>query len=78
MGKFYALKSYLNFGKHKGRRVEEVLGVNPDYLQWCLDNIEWFSLDNEANQELLDTLDEYREYDDETWHPGHPSNHGDR
>lgn len=52
MSKPFGLKSRLNFGKHKGEEVQDVILEHPDYLLWCLDNIEWFELTPEAREEL--------------------------
>lgn len=34
------------FGKYKGRSVIDVLNENPAYVEWCINNIKWFSLDD--------------------------------
>jgi len=33
-----------NFGKYKGKPYNEVLGLNPHYIYWCHQNVEWFEL----------------------------------
>jgi len=47
------LDSVLTFGKYKGRTVASVSEADPQYLEWCLENIADFPLDQEA----LDRLD---------------------
>lgn len=61
----FGLKSKLTFGKYKGDTVEEVLNNKPSYLEWAIDTIEWFELDEEAQGELEKTF--YDELDDDTW-----------
>lgn len=45
------LRSVLNFGKYKGKKVSEVLKTDPTYLQWAINNTNSF-----PNQELIDEL----------------------
>lgn len=33
-----------NFGKHKGKRVEEVIIEDPNYVRWCASNVDGFKL----------------------------------
>lgn len=59
-----ALKKYppkgfdyvLRFGKHQGETILEVLKSTPDYLWWCIDNVDGFELENEAYEKLCQTL----------------------
>ena len=44
---FY-LYSSLTFGKYKGKTVEEVMTLDPGYLLWAYNNIEWFTIDKET------------------------------
>lgn len=44
--KVHQLKDVMNFGKHKGWTVEQVLNRKPDYLLWAQDAIEWFEVDD--------------------------------
>lgn len=43
------------FGKYKGRSVIDVLNENPAYVEWCINNIKWFSLDD-TEQKLLNEI----------------------
>lgn len=43
------------FGKYKGRSVIEVLNENPAYVEWCINNIKWFSLDD-TEQKMLNEI----------------------
>jgi len=49
----YNIDSTINFGKHSGRTLFDVINTYPSYIQWCLDNVAWFRLDEKA----LDILD---------------------
>jgi hypothetical protein len=35
------------FGKYKGRRVRDIISVDPEYVSWASWNVEWFELDAE-------------------------------
>jgi len=41
----YDLDSILDFGKYKGRTVEDVLDEDPRYLLWALESVERFETD---------------------------------
>lgn len=51
------LDSVLAFGKHQGKTVAFVSETDPMYLEWCLNNIDGFELDEEADQRLDLDLD---------------------
>jgi hypothetical protein len=48
------LADYFYFGKYKDRIVEDVISEDADYVRWAVENIEWFSLKEDA-QEFLDS-----------------------
>lgn len=50
------LKSRLTFGEHVGLTVKEVLQEAPTYIEWALDEVEYFELDEEAAAALEKTL----------------------
>lgn len=54
------------FGKYKGHSVMSVLNENPAYVEWCVNNIEWFTLGYEEQKRLNDITDAikiiYRQY----------------
>ncbi len=59
------LKSKLNFGKHKGKTIDEVLEEDPTYIRWCLENIDWFKLSEEDEKEVSEWTDSWdREMED--------------
>jgi hypothetical protein len=63
------LNIVLGFGKYKGQTIKDVIRVDPDYILWCVDNIEWFELDEESEKEL-----EWAYADDDedySWHPAY-------
>lgn len=36
-----------NFGKHKGELIFDVIRIYPAYVEWVLNNISWFKLNDE-------------------------------
>lgn len=40
----YHKNTVLQFGLHKGKTIEQVLHISPDYILWCIRNIEHFKL----------------------------------
>jgi hypothetical protein len=42
MATFFYPESKFTFGKYKGQLVAEILQNDPEYIQWCVDNIHWF------------------------------------
>ena len=38
----------LTFGKHSGEALDEVIVEDPEYIAWCVDEVEGFELDVEA------------------------------
>lgn len=44
----YTLTDCLTFGKYRGRSIQDVLQKEPQYIQWCLQNVEGFKLDKAA------------------------------
>lgn len=42
------LKSILTFGEYVGLTVEEVIRESPTYIEWAIDEVERFELDEEA------------------------------
>jgi hypothetical protein len=46
--KEFSLSDKLTFGKYKGYTIEDVLEDDLNYLEWAIDEIEWFELDEIA------------------------------
>ena len=87
-GELYKLDDKFDFGKYgpKSRNpltIREAIDQDPTYVQWCIENVDGFFLED-ADLELeegleafyADQVDYLEPWDD--WHPGHPSNYGDR
>lgn len=58
----YAKKYVLNFGKHKGEKLEDVIELDEDYIDWLLNNEK---TDNEIKQ-CITLLTNKEPIDDET------------
>jgi len=56
--KKFSLSDKLTFGKHKGCTIEEIIEDDPGYLEWAIDEIEWFELDEVAARKLEKNLRE--------------------
>ncbi len=46
-----SLTDKITFGKYRGDTVQEVIDNTPSYIEWALDEIDWFELDDEAMAE---------------------------
>jgi hypothetical protein len=33
----------MGFGKYAHKTVRDLLDEDPEYLQWCVENVDWFS-----------------------------------
>jgi len=56
MGELYVVGDTLTFGKHKNEDIDEVIVDDPTYVEWCLDEIDGFELDEELVQLLATSL----------------------
>jgi hypothetical protein len=62
MNKVMNLDDVLNFGKHNGKTVEEVLKIDPQYLDWA-DDKDIIHLNDGLKETVSIHLDvEYAEY----------------
>ena len=52
------LTDRFTFGKHKGERLSSVIGSDPNYVEWCLEEIEEFRLTKGALERLEDALEQ--------------------
>jgi hypothetical protein len=50
------LTTKLRNGKYAGRTIEEVIELDPKYLNYCIENYDNFELDNEAYTKLVEEL----------------------
>lgn len=55
----YSLHTTLSFGKYKGESVRAIIDNDPSYIEWALDNIKWFTLDDDAQYALDHAEDPY-------------------
>ena len=62
------LTDKITFGKHKGETLEEVILSNPTYIEWALDEIDSFEIDDEAMGKYQTSIDDH--YDDRIEHVG--------
>jgi hypothetical protein len=60
----YTLDTKIKFGKHKLFTIQEVIDDDPTYIEWCLDNVKGFELDDAAMDYFNDAIDRYYQYDD--------------
>ena len=44
-------KDKFNFGKYKGETLEYVWNDDPDYIIWCVDNVEGFKIEDKWMRE---------------------------
>lgn len=60
----FTLETKIKFGKYKDDNVTvgQTIQSDPDYIAWCVDNIEWFELDDEAEKELDLVWDNEHDY----------------
>jgi hypothetical protein len=47
----FTLDSILNFGKHKGKTVREVMNTSPGYIVWAYDNVDWFGVPDDIYED---------------------------
>lgn len=57
----YKLEDEITFGQysvkkgyHKNLTIQEIIDLDPEYLIWACDNVEWFELHFKAMEALLD------------------------
>lgn len=44
----FKLNDKITFGKHKGLTIKEIIEDDPSYLEWALDEVDGFELDDAA------------------------------
>jgi hypothetical protein len=52
------LSDRLRFGKYEGELLSTVIRKDPSYILWCMDSLDDFTLDWEAERELDWELDQ--------------------
>ena len=49
------------FGKHKGEFILEIIRTQPWYIEWLLENVAWFKLNDEESAYYNQTCADWRE-----------------
>lgn len=74
-----SLTDKMNFGKYRNRTIQEVIEDDPTYIEWALDNVDWFELDDEAMDVYEKAIKEhYRDDDLSVWWDEDKLDYGDR
>jgi hypothetical protein len=50
--KLFKLNDRIDFGKHRGLTIKEIIEDDPTYLEWALDEVGGFELDDVALEAL--------------------------
>ena len=71
--KIYSLDSLIDFGKHKGKTIKDVICKDVTYIEWAVTQVTSFELDNEAFSLYETMYNEYwynrdGDYEDYSWH----------
>ena len=55
-------RSKLGFGKHKGEAIDDLIDSDPQYLEWCCDEVVGFSerLEDGIEEDIRDAAEEWR------------------
>ena len=69
--KVIGLEYRFTFGKHNGELLKDILEIEPEYILWCSDDIDWFDLDTDVYDMAVDRdatinhypFDEFSSYD---------------
>jgi hypothetical protein len=51
--KLYGMKSEFDFGQYNGETVEEILELDPQYVLWCINNVEYFNPTKSVKEEAV-------------------------
>jgi hypothetical protein len=57
--KRYELKTVFNFGKHKGKTLEQVFCTIPSYVDWCLREVTNFTISQFTFDQLISINPKY-------------------
>jgi len=58
--KYYSLNTEFKFGKFKGVSVNEIIDVEPDYIDWCVIHINDFYISPTALDEITLAKPDYK------------------
>jgi hypothetical protein len=54
------LNKKMTFGKYKGCTIEEVLYHHPSYIVWCINNVRFFKINEELENEIIKRYEDDR------------------
>jgi hypothetical protein len=57
--KHYELETIFNFGKHKGKTLKQVFCTVPSYIDWCLREVSYFTISQNAFNQLKSIKPKY-------------------
>lgn len=76
----YKLTDQITFGKHNGLTIQEIINEDVTYIEWCIDTIDRFELDDKAMEVYKKDIDKHYaddDYLDNSWRDGHPYDYED-
>lgn len=50
--KAYEINSIINFGKYENFTLENISKIDPDYINWCINNLDHFYISEEVISEI--------------------------
>lgn len=53
---FKGLEDKITFGKYLGKKIKDILEIDPSYLIWAHNTIDWFKLEDEIYRDALDSV----------------------
>ena len=69
----YGLADKINFGKHRGKTIKDVIENDPTYIEWMLDTVEAVEFEDTAMKEYESAIDEYYRNDESKYPSPHYS-----
>ena len=63
----YDLDDLLTFGKYKNEIIEDIIDLDPKYIEWALKDVSWFGLTDEALEELQSSIEYDERKEEEEW-----------
>lgn len=63
----YHPEEELNFGKYKGRELEDVIAEDPSYIEWCVLNVHNFYLSPEVIEMIKENIPSFSLSEDALW-----------
>lgn len=53
----YKLTDQITFGKHNGLTIQEIISEDVTYIEWCIDSVHSFGLDDKAMEVYQKAID---------------------